>query len=635
MGGGASTGGSSTGGAGSGGMATGGGSGLMDPCARGTPDPKPAASSVSGYGVVELDTAPDNPVLSLTTTLVVPPEPPATGTLFLWPGLQPLPGGAHYLPIDNGVLQPVLTWGPTCAPNAPSSPYASWWVSAQYVNTVGQAPGFTGCQGGNGMTIPVGDTLIMAMTLSGTTWSQAVTSMNKGTMVSFAFDLQGQSQNRALFIIEGYSSAPTVPVQFGPTVVTSSPSRPLRPATCCTRGRTTSCRSRSPRSTGRGAASPRSPSKRRGSEPPDPLYPGPPPWASLLARALLLALLRGQAGRPVPFRGPRIRPSAVTATPSGAHEMPRRGQARLTGGEARLRRGETRLRRGEARLTGGATRGVSKLEPETGGALAKIAKTEKTRRATADFASFASFARAPPVSCARAPAWAGWPGTCPARAGHRPRRRANRRRICGDLRASSRGTEGARGVADGGIMKHREPGFIGWGVCALALAACGGALPFTPVESSVIPKDVTIPCRGPACRRTWATSSPCGRSSTSSRGSRSSRSPGPPTPRGSRWATPSTTPIRRAPCRCGCAGRRPPTCCPAAGASRRRGVEPGQTVTCKGDAAQAGGARAAPARQAGEGPPGQPSAGRPQDRGRGQRGLHRTAPRHRGRASNT
>src|SRR5262245_35241605 len=79
------------------------------PCQGGTPDPKPAATP-SGYGFVEIDTATDNPILSMRTTLTVPPSPPPSGTLFLWPGLQPLPGGAKYDPIDNGVLQPVLTW---------------------------------------------------------------------------------------------------------------------------------------------------------------------------------------------------------------------------------------------------------------------------------------------------------------------------------------------------------------------------------------------------------------------------------------------------------------------------------------------------------------------------------------------
>lgn len=201
--------------------------GAADPCAGGTADPSPAATYVSEHGFVELDTSIDNPIVAFSTSLVVPSQPPASGTLFLWPGLQPLPGGTNYQPIDNGVLQPVLTWGPTCAPNSPSSPYADWWVSAQYVNTVGQATGFTGCQGGEGMTVPVGDTLLMTFTLNGTVWNQTVTSQTTGASVSYDIDLQGQSQHRAEFLIEGYSSTPNGSVQFGPSVITfSNPSAP-------------------------------------------------------------------------------------------------------------------------------------------------------------------------------------------------------------------------------------------------------------------------------------------------------------------------------------------------------------------------------------------------------------------------
>ena len=56
---------------------------------------------------------------------------PAAGVrhALLWPGLQPDGPGANDQPLDNGVLQPVLTWGPTCAPNAPDGdPYGSWWI---------------------------------------------------------------------------------------------------------------------------------------------------------------------------------------------------------------------------------------------------------------------------------------------------------------------------------------------------------------------------------------------------------------------------------------------------------------------------------------------------------------------------
>ncbi|HEY2517710.1 MAG TPA: hypothetical protein VGI39_42870 [Polyangiaceae bacterium] len=200
-----------------------------DPCAGGSvgasSDAGGSTVNVSGYGFVSIDSPPSDPIVSVSTTLLVPPAPPASGTVFLWPGLQAASSGANYDPIDNGVLQPVVTWGPTCAPNSPSSSYASWWVSAQYVNTIGKDQGYTGCQGGTGMNVAVGDRLRMTMTLSGHVWTESVVDARTGQSVTFQIDMQGQSQNYAEFAIEGYMQGPTVPVQFTDTVVTmTSPS---------------------------------------------------------------------------------------------------------------------------------------------------------------------------------------------------------------------------------------------------------------------------------------------------------------------------------------------------------------------------------------------------------------------------
>ncbi|KAJ3396401.1 hypothetical protein HDV05_003180, partial [Chytridiales sp. JEL 0842] len=124
-----------------------------------------------------------NQVISFTSTLIVPEVPikPARGqsaTHFLWPGLQPgrAADAVSYFPIDNGVLQPVLTFGPTCAPNQPprSEPYRGWTVSGQYVNTFGSYPGYTGCLGGEFMDVSPGDRLLMDIFLipGTTTWKQ-------------------------------------------------------------------------------------------------------------------------------------------------------------------------------------------------------------------------------------------------------------------------------------------------------------------------------------------------------------------------------------------------------------------------------------------------------------------------------
>jgi len=161
----------------------------------------------------------------LSTTLAVPIKPQQnTGTLFLWPGLQP--GGANFQPIDNGVLQPVLTWGSTCAPNSPKNGYASWWVSAQYVNTYGSHPGYTGCLGGDGMNVQVNDALQMVMTLNGSVWHQSVMDVNTQQRVTYDLDLLDQAQNYAEFVIEMYTENPAADVVFTATTITFQNSEP-------------------------------------------------------------------------------------------------------------------------------------------------------------------------------------------------------------------------------------------------------------------------------------------------------------------------------------------------------------------------------------------------------------------------
>lgn len=197
-----------------------------DPCAGGTtyPDSTTAKAAVSDYGWVRLGGA-SSPIVELDTTMVVPDTPAASGTLFLWPGLQPLQGGANYATLNNGVLQPVLTWGPTCAPNAPAQPYKSWWISGQYVNTyiTSSSPNYgayTGCHGGPGMTVTVGDTLDMRLVLSGTAWTQTVTKRGTAQSVSYTLDMLGQAQASAEWVIEEYSAKPVSDVVFTSSVIT-------------------------------------------------------------------------------------------------------------------------------------------------------------------------------------------------------------------------------------------------------------------------------------------------------------------------------------------------------------------------------------------------------------------------------
>ncbi len=181
-------------------------------------------TAVKGYGFVEIDASPANRIVGLQTTLVVPAQPPGAGTLFLWPGLQPQAGGAGYAPIGNGVLQPVLAWGTSCAPGTEPATYATWWISAQYYDEEGTDPAHKGCYGGPIMAAPVAEALRVTMTLTGTVWHQTV--VGSGGSVGFEEDLAGQAQNRALFVIEGYSAAPVSDVVFTDTTITFASSAP-------------------------------------------------------------------------------------------------------------------------------------------------------------------------------------------------------------------------------------------------------------------------------------------------------------------------------------------------------------------------------------------------------------------------
>ena len=180
--------------------------------------PEAPGGRVTGYGTVLVSSSSKNQIVRLKTTLVVPTEPPPSGTLFLWPGLQP--DGANYDPIDNGVLQPVLTWGPSCAPGKQPRAYSTWWISGQYVNTNGSDPGYTGCEGGPVMFVEVGDTLNIDMALSETVWTQTVTDAQTGQSVAYGIDMMNQTQNLAYFVIEEYSSAPVSEVIFTDNAIT-------------------------------------------------------------------------------------------------------------------------------------------------------------------------------------------------------------------------------------------------------------------------------------------------------------------------------------------------------------------------------------------------------------------------------
>ena len=214
-----------------------GGSAGADDCVEdpGAASTAPVSGRASGNGQVFFYAPTGNPFVRLRTKMIVPKPPKTNGVLFLWPGLEPTQGGRNYNPIGTGVLQPVLTWGGSCAPNHLGDSYDSWWISAQYVNTLGNAQGFTGCHGGKSMKVAIGDVLDIDMVLSGTSWKQTVTDEQTGKTVDFDFDLKGQDQNMGIFIIEDTYVEPSEDLIFHSSVLTyASPA----PAACAigTRG---------------------------------------------------------------------------------------------------------------------------------------------------------------------------------------------------------------------------------------------------------------------------------------------------------------------------------------------------------------------------------------------------------------
>lgn len=100
------------------------------------------SAAAFGFTGVYFNIPSSNLITYMQVEMTVPPKPNPGGAVFVWPGLQP--GGANYQPIGNGVLQSVLTWGKSCAPTSQPPAYSTWWISAQYVNTMGNYPGYTG-----------------------------------------------------------------------------------------------------------------------------------------------------------------------------------------------------------------------------------------------------------------------------------------------------------------------------------------------------------------------------------------------------------------------------------------------------------------------------------------------------------
>jgi hypothetical protein len=118
-----------------------------DPCAGGELEQDSSmARASSEYAAVKYTAPSGNEIVDFKMVLAVPKKPAMQGVLFIWPGLQSL-GRRDPARLGNGILQPVLSWGSSCAPSLPSD-LSSWWISGMYVNVSTSAAGPTGCAAG-------------------------------------------------------------------------------------------------------------------------------------------------------------------------------------------------------------------------------------------------------------------------------------------------------------------------------------------------------------------------------------------------------------------------------------------------------------------------------------------------------
>lgn len=159
-------------------------------------------------------------LVRLHTKLTVPVKPPRTGTIFLWPGVEPIEG-PNWLPLGLGVLQPVLTWGPSCAGGI--SGYNSWTISGMYVNPTTRVTTHRSCHGGPIMSVNVGDVLDLDIALvpNSTVWKQTVKNLSSGKQVEYSIDMMGQEQGLAVFDVElQTSNKPPADSVYTETVLT-------------------------------------------------------------------------------------------------------------------------------------------------------------------------------------------------------------------------------------------------------------------------------------------------------------------------------------------------------------------------------------------------------------------------------
>lgn len=190
------------------------------------PAGKVTSGRVGGPGLIEYDVDAPNVFNRLRTTLSVPAQPAPSGQIFIWSGLQPTPNGMNFQPIGNGALLPVLTWGPSCAPDAPAG-YSSWWISPTYSNLSASDPQYSGCHTGKAVVASPKQLLDIEVRLDGTKWTEKIVNRDTLAMSEFSLDLKGQAQGRVFFDIElPTSNKPTEEIVYTNTVLSMDMSDP-------------------------------------------------------------------------------------------------------------------------------------------------------------------------------------------------------------------------------------------------------------------------------------------------------------------------------------------------------------------------------------------------------------------------
>ncbi|KAI8613176.1 hypothetical protein BC830DRAFT_498517 [Chytriomyces sp. MP71] len=148
----------------------------------------------------------NNSFNSFSANMVVPQNPTNPGSYFIWIGLQSTRNSTNYQPTGNGVLQPVLTFGHSCAPHTEqiASPNGTWHVSGLYVNLGldNARSEKVGCFGGDVMDVAPGDTLDKACSVqSGGQYVKDGPGAH-GCTVIFTYDMSGQAQTFAIMEVE-------------------------------------------------------------------------------------------------------------------------------------------------------------------------------------------------------------------------------------------------------------------------------------------------------------------------------------------------------------------------------------------------------------------------------------------------